>query len=115
VPPAVAPASTHDDLQRRRTPAERLIRQPPDHRVSRDALAATAAAPLIGIDHPAREHCAVGLDALPGGFKTELVDPAQRSQVRAGDEAQAGGVVHIALIQMDGVGTSAQTYYGAPN
>jgi len=62
--PALAAAVSPDsDVQASRPPAERLVRQPSDDGASRDALAATAVAPVVVVDHPAREDGTVRIRA----------------------------------------------------
>jgi hypothetical protein len=78
------------------------VRQSTDHGVARDALAAAAATPLVRLDDSAREHRAVRFEALPDGFETEVVEPGERGQVRAGE----GSLKHVEVFQMAGVRTS---------
>lgn len=84
MPAAGAPAAAECDRQRRRLPTGRLVCQPPDHGVVREALAATAPAPLIRLDHTTCEQCAVGVESLAGDLKAELVETAEGGQIRAG-------------------------------
>ena len=55
-----------------------------------------------GIDDPARQHRPVGLKPLPDDLEAELVEAAERGQVRAGE----GSVRHVEVFRMGGVGTS---------
>jgi hypothetical protein len=57
------------------------VRQPADHGAARDALAAAAVAPVVGVDDPAREHGTIGGKALAGHDEPELVQAAERGQV----------------------------------
>jgi len=66
-----------------RTPAHRLVRQPPDHGVTRCAFAAAAPAPLVRLDDPAGQHRPIWFEPLAGDDEAELVDPAERGQIRA--------------------------------
>ncbi len=83
-------------------PAERLVRQPPDHGAARRALTSAAAAPSIGLDDPARRDRPVGLKPLPDHLESELVEAAERGQVRASE----GSVRHVEIFQVDSVRTS---------
>ena len=71
IPAAGAPVATDRDDERRRSPAERLVRQPSRHRVTRGALTAAAPAPWVRLDDPARQHSAIGLQPLPNRFKAQ--------------------------------------------
>lgn len=97
-----AAVATHDDLQGRGSPPERFVRKPPDHRVPRNPFAAAATAPLVELDDAASDHRAVGLEPLPNGFETELIQSAERGQVRASE----GSVVHVEVFRMGSVRTS---------
>ena len=77
------------------------MRQPADHGVARRSLAAATAAPLVRLDDPARQHRPIRFEPLPDNFKTELVQPSESGQVRAGK----GSVRHVEVFQMSGVGT----------
>jgi hypothetical protein len=78
------------------------VGQPPDHGVARRSFAAAAAAPLIRLDDPAGDHSTVGFESLPDGLQAELVESAERSQVRASE----GSVGHVEVFRMGGVRTS---------
>lgn len=78
------------------------MRKPPDHRVPRNPSAAAATAPLVELDDAASDHRAVGLEPLPNGFETELIQSAERGQVRASE----GSVVHVEVFRMGSVRTS---------
>ena len=71
-----------------------------------DALAAAAAAPLVGLDDPAGQHRPIRLEPLPGDLEPELVEPAERGQVRAGEAGVRGSVGHVEVFQMGSVRTS---------
>src|SRR4051794_23412155 len=89
-------------MQRRRAPPERLVRQPPQHRVTRDTLAPAAPAPPVGFHDPARQDHTIGLETLPGNNKTQFIEAAERGQVWAAE----GSVWHVEVFRMAGVGTS---------
>jgi len=101
MPALGAPVAAHRHQQRRRPPPERLVRQPTDHRIARRSLAAAAAAPIVGLDHAARQHRPIGLKTLPDHHETELVETAERRQIRAGE----GSVTHVEVFRLGGVGT----------
>ncbi len=60
----MTPVAADRDQQRRGSPAQPLVRQPPNHDVPGGALAAPAPAPLVGIHDPAGEDRLVWLEAL---------------------------------------------------
>ena len=95
---AAALVAAHRDQQRRRAPAQRLVRQPPGHRVPRAALATTAPAPLVGLDDAAGQHRTVRLEALAEDLQAKLVQAAERGQVGAGE----GSVRHVEVF-LDGL------------
>jgi hypothetical protein len=82
------------------------VRQPPDHAVARQALAAAATTPpsirAVGLDHATGQHGTVGLEALTGDHESELVEAAERSQVRASE----GSVRQVEVFQIASVRTS---------
>lgn len=45
-------------------------------------LATTRMAPVVGINGTAFQHRTAGGETLPDGFEPELIEPAERSQVR---------------------------------
>ncbi|WP_221443071.1 hypothetical protein, partial [Nocardiopsis algeriensis] len=71
-------------------------------RVTGCALAAAAAAPLIGLDDPAQEHRSIRFQTLAHSLKAEVVESAERGQVRA----REGSVMHVEVFRMGGVRTS---------
>jgi hypothetical protein len=102
VPAPRAPVAAHRDQQRRRPPPQRLVRELPQHRVTRAANTPAAAAPRVGFDDTAGQHRTVRLQTLPRGLQTELVEAAERGQVGAGE----GSVTHVEVSWMAGVGTA---------
>jgi hypothetical protein len=106
VPAAGAAVAAHGKQQRRRSPAVRLMRQLPHDGIAGDALATAATAPLVRLDDLARQERTVRLQALTGHDEAELVEPAQRGQVREGEPSNSDSVRHVEVFQMDGVGTS---------
>jgi len=102
MPAPGAAVATDRDHERRRPPAQRLVRQLAGHRVTPHALATAAAVPLIGLDDPARQHGPIRFESLAGDFKAELIEAGERVQVRAGE----GNVVHVEVFRMGSVRTS---------
>jgi len=58
------------------------MRQRPRHRVTRHALRAALPTPRIVVDDAALKYCPVGLEQLSDGFEAELVEAAERGEVR---------------------------------
>jgi hypothetical protein len=77
------------------------VSQPPHHGVSRTALTATPAAPLIRFHDPTSQDCSTGLDSLSDDLQAEFVKPGETGQVSASE----GSVRHVEVFQMSGVGT----------
>jgi hypothetical protein len=102
---AGAPRAAHDDLQDGGTPPQRFVRQSPDHGVTRRPFAAAAAAPLVRLHDPAGELRTVRSQSLAGHFEAELIESAERGQVRAGEAALGGSVGHVEVFRMWCVGT----------
>jgi len=90
VPAAGAAVATHRDLQHRRSPPQRLVREPTDHGVPSSAFGAAASTPLVRGQDSAGEHRAVGLEALAGHDEVEFVESAERCQVRASEAGPSG-------------------------
>jgi hypothetical protein len=78
------------------------VRQPSDQGVSWSTFASAAPTPLIRFNDSARENRTVRLEPLPRDFKAELVEAAERGQVRTGE----GSVRHVEVFQMGGIRTS---------
>lgn len=86
MPTTTAPVAAHRHVQGRGTPAQRLVRQPPDHPVANGPFAATPPAPaisVVGADDSAGQHRPAGLKPLTDDFEIELVNACERGQVRA--------------------------------
>ena len=94
MPALTAAVAADRDVQGGGSPAERLVRQPADHGAARDALAAAAVAPVVGVDDPAREHGTIRIESLPGHDESELVQAAEHGHVRAAETGIRGSVVH---------------------
>ncbi len=81
---------------------ERLVRQPADHRVSGHALGPALPAPRVRLQDPALDHRTIRLNPLSDGLEAELVETAERGQVRANE----GSVIHVEVLRMGSVRTS---------
>ena len=79
-----AAVATHRDGQRGGPPPERLVRQPTDHGIPRDALAAAPVAPVVRFDDPARQHRPAGLDELADDLQAEFESPQLSCRSYAG-------------------------------
>ncbi len=101
VPAVSAPVAADPYQQRRRPPPQGLVREPPGHRVSCGALAAASPAPLVRLLDPAGQDRSLWLEALPDDFEAEVVQAAERGQVRAGE----GSVKHVEVFRMGSVRT----------
>ena len=89
-------------MQNRGTPPVRFVRQAPDYRVTRLALAPAAATPPILTNDAACQHCVVWLNALAGHFQAQVIQARERAQVGA----IKGSIGHVEVFRMDGVGIS---------
>ena len=103
---AGAPVAADRDLERRGTSAQRLVRQTPDHGVTRRSLAAATVTPLIRRHHAVREHGALWLESLTDGHEPKLIESAEHGQVRTGEAGPRGSVRHVEVFQMGSVRTS---------
>ena len=61
---------------------ERLVRERTRHGVARHALGATLPTPRVIVNDAALEYRPVGLDQLADGFEAELIETAERGEVR---------------------------------
>lgn len=98
--------AAHYNSQHGRSPAQRLVGQPPDHGVTSSAFAAAPSAPLIWFHHAAREDRTIRFTSLSGHAQTEAVESSEGGQVRAAEGGRRGSVGHVEVFRMDGVGTS---------
>ena len=105
VPAAGAPVAVDRDEQRRGSPPERLVRQRAGDAVSRGALAAAPPAPPVGCGDPAGQQRPARFELLTGDLKTEVVEPAERGQVRAREgsvqqrRGPSGGSVRTPILE----------------
>ena len=98
---AGASVAAHSDQQRGGPPPERLMGQPSGHGVARAAFLAAPPTPSILVDDPTRQECPVRLNALPGHLQPELIEAAERGQIRASE----GSVRHVEVFQLGSVRT----------
>ena len=98
-----APVATDAHQQRRRAMPERLMRQTPRIRPSRQRLAAAAPAPRIRLSDPALDHRPIRVQTLADGHEAELVEAAEDREIRT----RKGSVRHVEVFrQMASVRTS---------
>ena len=97
-----APVAAHAHMQDRGTPPAGLMRQAPDHRVTRNALAPAASTPPVLTRNTARQHCMVCLNALTRHLQPQAIQAREHAQIRA----IKGSIGHVEVFQMDGVGIS---------
>ena len=97
-----APVAAHAHMQDRGTPPAGLMRQAPDHRVTRNALAPTAPTPPVLTSNTARQHCMVWPHALTRHLQPQAIQARERAQIRA----IKGSTGHVEVFQMDGVAIS---------
>ena len=98
--------AAHYNFQHGRSPAQRLVGQPPDHGVTSSAFAAAPSAPLIWFHHAAREDRTIRFKPLSGHAQTEAVESSEGGQVWAAEAGRRGSVGHVEVFRMEGVGTS---------
>ena len=97
-----APSAAHAHMQDRGTPPAGLMRQAPDHRVTRNTLAPAASTPPILTNNAARQHCTVWPNALTRHLQPQVIQARERAQIRAIKDS----IGHVEVFQMDGVGIS---------
>ena len=97
----LAPVAANAHMHDRGTPPAGLMRQAPDHRVTRLALAPAAPTPPILTSNTARQHCMVWPHALTRHLQPQAIQARERAQIRA----IKGSAGHVEVFQMDGVGT----------
>ena len=96
-----APVAANAHMHDRGTPPAGLMRQAPDHRVTRNALAPAASTPPVLTSNTARQHCMVRLNALTRHLQPQAIQARERAQIRAIKDSTG----HVEVFQMDGVGT----------
>ena len=97
-----APVAAHAHMHDRGTPPAGLVRQAPDHRVTRNALAPATSTPPILTSNTARQHCMVCLNALTRHLQPQAIQARERAQIRAIKDS----IGHVEVFQMDGVAIS---------
>ena len=65
--------AAHAHMQDRGAPPVGLMRQAPDYRVTRNALAPAASTPLVLTSNTARQHCMVGLNVLARHLQPQAI------------------------------------------
>ncbi|CPT92159.1 Uncharacterised protein [Mycobacteroides abscessus] len=93
--------AAHGDYQRGRPPPERLMSQLTGHGVTRAALLAAPTTPAVLVGDPAGQHGPLGCYALPGHLRPQLIEAAERRQIRASE----GSVRHVEVFQLGRVRT----------
>ena len=81
---------------------EWLMGEPTDNGVSHDALNATRSAPRICLNDATLDHRPMRAKVLTNGLETELIEAAERGEVRANE----GSVEHVEVFRVDSVRTS---------
>jgi hypothetical protein len=83
---------------------ERFVGKPSSDGVSQHTLDPAPATPaiLVTVHDAAFQHGPIRLKTLPNGFKAELIQAAERGQVRTGE----GSVGHVEVFRMGGIRTS---------
>ena len=89
-------------MHNRGAPPAGLVRQAPDHRVPRDALAPAASAPPVLTSDTARQYCMVWVNALARHFQPQAIQARERAQIRVITDS----IGHVEVFRMDGVGIS---------
>ena len=97
-----APVAAHAHMHDRGTPPAGLMRQAPDHRVTRLALVPAAPTPPVLTSNTARPHCMVWSHALTRHLQPQAIQARERAQIRA----IKGSTGHVEVFQMDGVAIS---------
>ena len=97
-----APVAAHTHVQDRGTPPAGLVRQAPDHRVTRNALAPAASTPPVLTSNPASQYGMVCLNALTRHLQPQVIQARERAQIRAIKDS----IGHVEVFQMDGVAIS---------
>ena len=94
--------AAHAHMQDRGAPPAGLMRQAPDYRVTRNALAPAASTPLVLTSNAASQHCMVWPNALTRHLQPQVIRASARAQIGAITDNTVNGEV----FQMDGVGIS---------
>ena len=97
-----APIAAHAHMQDRGTPPTGLMRQAPDHRATRNALAPTASTPPVLTSNTARQQIMVWLNVLTRHLQPQAIQASERAQIRTIKDS----IGHVEVSQMDGVAIS---------
>ena len=98
----LAPVAAHAHMQDRGTPPTGLMRQAPDHRATRNALAPTASTPPVLTSNTARQQIMVWLNVLTRHLQPQAIQASERAQIRTIKDS----IGHVEVSQMDGVAIS---------
>ena len=93
-----APVAARAHVLDRGTPPAGLMRQAPDYRVTRNAMAPTAPTPPVLTSNTERQHCMVRLNALDRHLLSQAIKAHERAQIKA-IKSSTG---HVEVYQMDG-------------
>ena len=96
-----AVVAANGDQQQCRPPAQRFVREQPGHRVPRGTPPSTPTTFITGRDDPASDDRPARFQELPDSLQPELLEPAERGQIRVGE----GSVSHVEVLRMSGVRT----------
>ena len=97
-----APVAAHTHMQDQGAPPAGLVRQTPDHRAARNALAPPASTPPILTSNTACQHYMVGLNALIRHLQPQAIQARERTHIRAIKDRTG----HVEVFRMDGIGIS---------
>ena len=98
----LAPVAAYTHMHDCGAPPAGLVRQAPDYRVTRDALAPAASAPPVLTSDTASQYCMVCLDALTRHLHPQAIQARERAQIRAIKDS----IGYVEVFRMDGVGIS---------
>ena len=94
--------AAHAHMQDRGAPPAGLMRQAPDYRVTRNALASAASTPPVLTSNTASQHCMVWPNALVRHLQPQAIKARERAQIRAIKDS----IGHVEVFQMDAVGVA---------
>ena len=98
----LTPVAANTHMHDRGAPPAGLMRQAPDHRVTRLTLAPAASTPPVLTSNTACQHCMVWPHALTRHLQAQVIQARERAQIRA----IKGSIGHVEVFRMDGVGIS---------
>ena len=107
MPTAAAAVAADPDLQDRRAPPQRHVRELPHDGVAGNAFSTAAVTPAITLEHvaglhdSARQHRVVIADLLPDHRQTEPIQQAERVEIRTAERR----LRHVEVFRMGSVRT----------